>query len=105
MNTDILRHPLARFTFDVLKVVSAALAGLFFYALVFQLLIGFGLIAADVEGEGYGRVLTERAMLVWVGAIALALAGLFIRVNWRWTLLLAPAYGPALYALMAGFLA
>ncbi len=104
MSADFLHHPAARAAGNILKLALFAVAGIFLYALAFQLLVVSGLITAEIDGEGYGRALTQQALIVWGSGIALGIAGLFVRENWRWPLLFAPLYAPALYVLMAGFL-
>ncbi len=103
MNKNRLDHPAIRIVRDLLILGALAAVGLLLYGLAFQFLIMGGVLAADVDGEGYGLVLTHQAMLVWSGAVLLGLAGVFLKAEWRWTLLAAPAYAPTLYALMAGF--
>lgn len=101
MTLSLPDHPAVRFVGRLLQVVLCALLGIFLYALAFQLLVGMGAVAADLDGEGYGFILTQRAVLVWLVSILIALGGLFVRPSWRWTLIAAPAYAPALYAVMA----
>lgn len=93
-------HPVVTGAGRLLLVVLFAALGLFLYALVFQLMVAAGLLVADLDGDGFGWALTRRAMLVWLAAIGLALAGSFVRAGWRWPLVLAPVYGPSVYAAM-----
>lgn len=97
MNASFRDHPAARIAARMLQVVLFAVLGIFLYALAFQLLVGTGVMTADMDGEGYGYLLTQKAVIVWLAAILIALVGTFVRENWRWPLIAAPAYAPALY--------
>lgn len=98
--THELRHALLRFLIDLVKLAAAAVIGVFVYAAAFQAMVMAGLLAADLDGEGYGHKLTQEAVTVWAGAILVGFIAIFIHKDWRWPLLIAPLYAPALFALI-----
>lgn len=100
MDSPLTRHPVFLVLFELLKLAAISVIGIFVYALSFQLLVSTGLLAADMDGEGYGLALTRQAVMVWAGAIVLGFIAAFIKASWRWPLTLAPLYAPALYALI-----
>ena len=93
--TDQLRHhPAVQFSLRFAQIILFAVLGIFFYALAFQILVSTGLIAADLDGEGYGYALTQKAVVVWLLALLVAVGGLFVQAGWRWPLWSEAGVGP-----------
>ena len=80
----------------VLCLVAAAACGFFLIGVTASALIVTGAMPTDAPETGFGPLLMQRAIWVWMGSIVFALAGVPINGGWRWLFLLAPLYAPSL---------
>ncbi len=83
--------------FGILFIAVAA--GLFLYAAIFHTMQALGWMPPEINGKGFGYVVTYNTSFVVMGSIVLGFFSIFIRQNWRYALLLCPLYAPGLFAI------
>ncbi|MCI5059804.1 MAG: hypothetical protein MRY79_01895 [Alphaproteobacteria bacterium] len=86
--------------FRLIILVTLSLLGGLLYAFSVNLMIMGGMLSSDTIANNFGRELTEKTVLVWLGAIVLGFISVFIQADWRKTLLFCPLLLPSLFALI-----
>lgn len=85
-------------------IIIVILVGGMAFAAMFNILVATGMMNADTVQTGFGRELTQKAVMVWLGSVVLAGTSFFVNKWWRYILLLSPLYLPsgfaAIYVLM-----
>jgi cell division protein FtsW (lipid II flippase) len=85
----------------LLILFTFSLLGGLFFSLSVNFLIMGGLISAESVNENFGQTLIEKAVYVWIGAVALGLIGVFMEYKaLRLTLIACPLLLPAIFALV-----
>ena len=85
----------------LLILFSLSLLGGLVFSLSINFLIMGGLISADSVNEDFGQTLIEKAVYVWIGAVALGLIGVFMEYKTtRIALFACPLILPSLFALI-----
>lgn len=80
-------------------VIVSGLGGLAF-ALTANLLIMTGILDPATVPDGFGQALTSQAAVVWLVSIGVGALSLAVQSRWRYILLFAPIYAPALFAVI-----
>ena len=80
-------------------VLIAGLGGLA-YALCANILVLSGILQADSVATSFGVDMTNKAVMVWIVCVLLALAASFMQSKLRYILLLSPLYAPSLFAVI-----
>ena len=80
-------------------VLIAGLGGLV-YALTANILVMSGMLNADSVAAAFGFAMTQKAVLVWVGCVVLAVIASFMQGAFRYLLLLSPLYAPSIFAVI-----
>jgi hypothetical protein len=78
----------------------AAAGGMTLFSLAFHGLVMLQLVPDQINGVPAGTDITTHAAYAMMASIAIGVIGVFIRPNWRYVLLLAPLYGPTLFAII-----
>lgn len=92
----MIRTRLLRLLFLIL---IAGLGGLL-YSLCVNLLIIGGLMPEGELAAGFGHILTQKAVMIWIGATLLGFGAIFLQARWRYLFFLAPLYAPSLFAVI-----
>lgn len=80
-------------------VVIAGLGGLA-YALCANILVMSNVLNADAVSTSFGVEMTNKAVMVWIVCVLLALGACFMQSKLRYILLLSPLYAPSLFAVI-----
>ncbi len=80
-------------------VIVSGLGGLAF-ALTANLLIMTGVLDPSSAPDGFGQELTSQSAIVWLVSIGVGALSLAVQSRWRYVLLLAPIYAPALFTVI-----
>lgn len=86
--------------FKVIILFIVAGMGWLFYAIFVNLLMAANIIGEEFTPESF-RLMTEKAVLIWIGCLVAGIFSLFVRKKqWHYLLLALPLAGPSLYALL-----
>ena len=84
--------------FRLILLITLSLLGGLLYALNVNFMILGGMLSVDSIGNNFGQILTQKTVLVWLGAILLGFIGIFTRSEWRKILMILPLLLPSLFA-------
>jgi hypothetical protein len=80
-------------------IIISGLGGLF-YAVAANILVATGTLDPANVATAFGQDMTAKAAVVWMISIVIAAASLAMSSKWRYALLLAPLYAPAIFAVL-----
>jgi len=86
--------------FRLLVLMILALCGGLIFSLTVNVMIMAGLIPTESLSNEFGYEMTNRAVLVWIVATAIAVISLFTDAKWRYALLALPVVAPSLYSIL-----
>lgn len=80
-------------------IIIAGLGGIF-YAIVANALVVSGILSGDNIATSFGYQMTQKAVLLWLACVPLAVWAVFMQTKLRYILLLSPLYAPSLFAIL-----
>ena len=86
--------------FKIIVLITLSLLGGLVYSLTANIFVMANMIPADTASNNFGYEMTQKAVFVWMGAIALGVVSLFIKKKWRYILLFCPLIAPSLFAFL-----